>query len=98
MKGVRSEQTLLFDLDGTLLDQRFDNIFWNETVPRVIASQQDSSLEECKDKVYAYYKKVYGTLDWYSSVLPTKREVKLASMRALARFLIPLPSQGGSYF
>jgi HAD superfamily hydrolase (TIGR01509 family) len=67
MKGVRSEQTLLFDLDGTLLDQRFDNIFWNETVPRVIASQQDSSLEECKDKVYAYYKKVYGTLDWYSS-------------------------------
>jgi 5'-nucleotidase len=67
MKGVRSKQTLLFDLDGTLLDQRFDNVFWNETVPREIAIQEDSSLEECKDKVYAHYKKVYGTLDWYSS-------------------------------
>jgi FMN phosphatase YigB (HAD superfamily) len=67
MKDVSSKEIFLFDLDGTLLDQRFDNIFWNQTVPRVLAHEQGLTLSDCKNKVYAHYEKVVGTLDWYSS-------------------------------
>ena len=49
-----------FDLDGTLADNRFDLIIWDEEIPRLYAERNHISLEEAKTKVFAeYYKALY---------------------------------------
>ena len=35
--------TILLDMDGTLLDLAFDNYFWRELIPRCVARQRDIS-------------------------------------------------------
>ena len=57
--------TVLLDMDGTLLDLRFDNHFWLEHVPRRYAESQGQSLAEATDELMQRYKSVEGTLDWY---------------------------------
>ena len=57
--------TVLLDMDGTLLDLRFDNHFWLEYVPRRYAESRGQSLAEATDELMQRYKSVEGTLDWY---------------------------------
>ena len=38
--------TVLLDMDGTLLDLRFDNFFWMEHLPRLYAERHSISAEE----------------------------------------------------
>lgn len=57
--------TLLLDLDGTLLDLHYDNHFWLDHVPRRYAEAHGLPPEEAKAKVMERYKRVEGTLDWY---------------------------------
>lgn len=57
--------TVLLDMDGTLLDLHFDNHFWLEYVPLRYAEQQGLSLEAAKKELLQRYKKVEGTLNWY---------------------------------
>ncbi len=57
--------TVLLDMDGTLLDLHFDNHFWLEHVPLRYAEKQGISLEASKEDVYARCKAVEGTMDWY---------------------------------
>ena len=58
--------TVLLDMDGTLLDLHFDNHFWLEHVPHRWSELHGVSLEEAKEALMARYKAVEGTLDWYS--------------------------------
>jgi putative hydrolase of the HAD superfamily len=57
--------TLLLDLDGTLLDLHYDNHFWLEHVPCRYAEKHGLSLEAAKAELLARYRRVEGTLDWY---------------------------------
>ncbi len=57
--------TLLLDMDGTLLDLAFDNYFWRELVPRVYARQRDLTHDQARDHIYELYAGREGTLDWY---------------------------------
>jgi len=57
--------TVLLDMDGTLLDLRFDNQFWLEHVPSAIARLQKISLVQAKEKMASQYHAVKGTLNWY---------------------------------
>jgi len=57
--------TVLLDMDGTLLDLHFDNHFWLEHVPRRYAEKTQQPLEDARAELMARYKKVEGTLDWY---------------------------------
>ncbi|TVO72395.1 GMP/IMP nucleotidase [Sedimenticola selenatireducens] len=57
--------TILLDMDGTLLDLHFDNYFWLEHVPRRFAERQGCSLEQAKDELATRYRSVEGTLEWY---------------------------------
>jgi HAD superfamily hydrolase (TIGR01509 family) len=57
--------TILLDMDGTLLDLAFDNYFWRELVPRVYARQQGISHQQARDHIYGLYAGREGTLDWY---------------------------------
>ena len=57
--------TVLLDMDGTLLDLHFDNHFWLDYVPEQFALAQGMSLEEAKQDLYARYESRLGTLEWY---------------------------------
>ncbi|WP_428610370.1 GMP/IMP nucleotidase [Sedimenticola sp.] len=57
--------TILLDMDGTLLDLHFDNYFWLEHVPRRYAESSGCSLEEAKEELGGRYRSIEGTLEWY---------------------------------
>ena len=59
-------ETILFDMDGTLLDLHFDNFFWNELVPREYGRRQGLSEAAAKEIIACKYAEVKGSLDWYS--------------------------------
>jgi HAD superfamily hydrolase (TIGR01509 family) len=57
--------TVLLDMDGTLLDLHYDNHFWLEHVPRRYAEKHALSLAAAREALRGRYKQVEGTLDWY---------------------------------
>jgi len=57
--------TVLLDMDGTILDLKFDNTFWSEIVPAKFAADRGLELEAAKAHLRAVYAARQGTLDWY---------------------------------
>jgi putative hydrolase of the HAD superfamily len=57
--------TLLLDMDGTLLDLRYDNHFWLEHVPRRYAEARGIALDEARRRLRERYRSAEGTLAWY---------------------------------
>jgi 5'-nucleotidase len=57
--------TVLLDMDGTLLDLRFDNWFWQELIPRHYAAANGLALEETQGLLGPKFVEVKGTLQWY---------------------------------
>jgi len=58
--------TVMFDMDGTLLDLRFDNYFFLELIPETYAKINSISEEESHLIIKKLYQEVQGTLKWYS--------------------------------
>ena len=58
--------TVLLDMDGTLLDLHFDNHFWQTHVPRRYAETRGLSGEAAREELMSRYHARAGTLDWYS--------------------------------
>ncbi len=56
--------TILFDMDGTLLDKYYDDFFWLEYVPRVYARKNSCTTDEASQFLYDRYKQVENTLEW----------------------------------
>lgn len=57
--------TVLLDMDGTLLDLHFDNYFWLEYVPLKYAEKHSISLEQSKLELEPRFEQTYGKLEWY---------------------------------
>lgn len=57
--------TVLLDMDGTILDLHFDNHFWLEHLPKRYSEIAKISLEHAEKELINYYQKVEGTIDWY---------------------------------
>ena len=57
--------TVLFDMDGTVLDLHFDNYFWEEFVPARYGELNRLSPQEASVLLMSRYAGVKGTLDWY---------------------------------
>lgn len=57
--------TVLLDMDGTLLDLHFDYHFWMEFVPQSYADKNGLSLEEAKAMIHEKIHSQAGTLNWY---------------------------------
>lgn len=57
--------TVLLDMDGTLLDLNFDNHFWQEFVPLKYAELHELSLEQAKQELAPQFKAMEGKLEWY---------------------------------
>lgn len=57
--------TVLLDMDGTLLDLRFDNYFWTELVPLRFGEARGMPLHEAQAELRPRFAAVHGTLPWY---------------------------------
>jgi len=57
--------TVLLDMDGTLLDLNFDNHFWKEFVPLKFAQQKGISIGSSKKQLEPQFKSMEGKLEWY---------------------------------
>jgi len=57
--------TVLLDMDGTLLDLHFDDHFWREHLPRRYAERHGMSIGHAKSRLQSHYDATSGTLEWY---------------------------------
>ncbi len=84
--------TVLLDMDGTLLDLHFDTHFWIEHLPKKVAQLTRMPVERCRADMLAHYERVQGKIEWYCldywaevlqmDIMSAKREVEhLIAMR-----------------
>lgn len=66
-EGTLLEQcdTLMLDMDGTLLDLAFDNFIWLSRVPEAYAEAHGLGSEEARERLYRWFHELRGSLDWY---------------------------------
>ncbi len=98
--------TVLLDMDGTLLDLRFDNYFWLEVLPERYARHHQLSLAAARATLAPRFIAKQGTLDWYCidfwsrelslDVAELKREVRehVRFLPGAERFLQALHTRG----
>ncbi len=58
-------ETVLLDMDGTLLDLRFDNYFWLELLPERFAARHAMQIGAARTALQARFAARQGSLDWY---------------------------------
>jgi len=58
-------ETVLLDMDGTLLDLHFDTYFWLEHVPTRYAEKRGIAREAAREELLARYRAMEGNLAWY---------------------------------
>ncbi len=58
-------ETVLLDMDGTLLDLSFDNFFWRERIPARFAELHGLSHEAAREHLAPRFAARQGTLEWY---------------------------------
>ncbi|MDH4321560.1 MAG: HAD hydrolase-like protein [Desulfobulbaceae bacterium] len=56
--------TVLLDMDGTLLDRHFDDYFWHQYVPEHFGLKHDLTTDEAQQKLLARFRQQQGTLSW----------------------------------
>ncbi|GHD21008.1 haloacid dehalogenase [Halioglobus japonicus] len=58
--------TVLLDMDGTLLDLHFDNYFWMQYVPQAYAREHQLSEAESTERLHSKFEQNQSSLNWYS--------------------------------
>lgn len=57
--------TVLLDMDGTLLDLHFDNTFWLTHLPEKVAQATGEPVEDCRTRMHQHYARLSGQIQWY---------------------------------
>ncbi|WP_026957586.1 GMP/IMP nucleotidase [Aliagarivorans taiwanensis] len=98
--------TVLLDMDGTLLDLHYDDYFWQQHLPRRYAEVNQISEQQAQQALYADYQQNLGKLTWYCldhwrehtglDIMQLKREVqeKIAWREHAEAFLVALKQAG----
>lgn len=82
MSNCSEKPTIIFDMDGTLLDLAYDDFIWNDLLPIRYAEPHNCSIEQSKATLYAFYQEHNHTLNWYSSRFWTSKvEVDVLAMQ-----------------
>lgn len=63
--ALEHAETLMLDMDGTILDLAFDNYVWKELVVRRYADRNSLEYAVARDRLYAKYMAIQGDLEWY---------------------------------
>ncbi|MFQ5609008.1 MAG: HAD-IA family hydrolase [Woeseiaceae bacterium] len=58
-------ETLMLDMDGTVLDLAYDMYIWMHHVPEQYAARHGMEFEHARDKLYAKFREMLGQLEWY---------------------------------
>ena len=58
-------ETVLLDMDGTLLDLHFDNHFWLDFLPRRYARRLGCGEDQARQRILERMQALRGTLEWY---------------------------------
>ena len=58
-------ETLMLDMDGTILDLAFDNYVWRQLVVTRYAEHNGLEYKVARDRLYAKYMSIQGDLEWY---------------------------------
>jgi putative hydrolase of the HAD superfamily len=61
----RNIQTVLLDMDGTLLDLHYDNHFWMEYLPLAYAREHGIAEDAARALLGEHFAAVRGSLPWY---------------------------------
>jgi putative hydrolase of the HAD superfamily len=62
---LKNCDTLMLDMDGTLLDLAFDNYMWLTHIPGAYAKARSLPHEQARDELYAEFHSMRGRLEWY---------------------------------
>ena len=57
--------SVLLDMDGTLLDGHFDDLFWNDWVAKAYAAKNGLALDHARQQVQSDLQAVAGQIAWY---------------------------------
>ena len=60
----RDIDTVLLDMDGTILDRHFDDHFWLVHVPKAWSTKNHVPLPLAREKLYAMFRSQERTLNW----------------------------------
>ena len=81
--------TVLLDMDGTLLDLHFDNHFWQTQVPLRYAEANGLPQDIAREEMMARYHARAGTLEWYSvDFWATELELDIMALKEEVAHLI----------
>ncbi|MDX1480903.1 MAG: HAD-IA family hydrolase [Woeseiaceae bacterium] len=58
-------ETLMLDMDGTVLDLAYDNELWLRRVPEAYAATHGLHPDEARQRLYGWFREFRGTLEWY---------------------------------
>tara|TARA_Y100001934_G_C12185519_1_gene693744 strand:- start:334 stop:1017 length:684 start_codon:yes stop_codon:yes gene_type:complete len=82
-------ESIFLDLDGTLLDLRFDNYFWVEFIPEHYAQHNQLVPEKARAEILARMRALRGTLDWYCTDFWSRElELDIIALKTAKRHLI----------
>lgn len=89
MLDWRSIDTVLLDMDGTLLDLHFDNYFWRSHVPQRYAEVHGMPLAVAHNELSVRYQRHLGTLNWYCVNFWTRElQLDIAQLKTEVQHLI----------
>lgn len=57
--------TVLLDMDGTLLDLHYDDFFWLSHLPQRYADFHNTDLNTAKAEILSHIEHLRGTIEWY---------------------------------
>src|SRR5690606_32097496 len=81
--------TVLLDMDGTLLDLYFDNYFWLEYLPVKYAAHHGCDIASATRFLTELSDSLHGTLDWYCIDYWTERlEMDVEALKLDVQHLI----------
>ena len=61
----KDTECLLFDMDGVILDNTYDNNFWQNQIPSVLAKKRQISFEDAKRLAIQIFNYKKNSKDWY---------------------------------
>ena len=83
-------ECLLIDMDGVLLDNTYDNNFWQNQIPNVLAEKKNITFDDAKRLAIQIFNFKKNTKDWYdldywSNMLDIDIEAQKKSEESLSK-------------